>query len=519
VQREGEHRRVGLQQLGGAVALVHVAVDDRDRPERGALAAQLRDRDRKIVEEAVPAPRRPARVVRPAAKVHAVAGGHRVARRLHRALGRSTPALDELGAPRQPQHPLLAVAQPSLAHALEVRALVYAGEQAPVGRPRGADVLGAREPLADESFAQQPVLAERELVPVRQWELVLIVGPEAHHHIMRAEPPQRSPASGRRYDAGGHGGVTRSVIPASGAVGDGPVGRRRVRMAAVSALIIDGKAIGAAQRAAIKTEVAAFVAEHGRAPGLATVLVGEDPASQVYVANKHRGCEEAGMISVGHVLPADSTQAEVEALIDELNADDTVDGILCQLPVPEPLDGGAISQRVSADKDVDGLTVASAGRLALGVPGLRPCTPRGCMVLLEEAGVDLTGKHAVVVGRSNLFGKPMAQLLLQANATVTMAHSRTADLAAVCREADVLVVAVGQPELVRGDWIKPGATVIDVGMNRLESGLVGDVAFEEAREVAGAITPVPGGVGPMTIAMLLANTLDAARAAEARRAG
>lgn len=288
-------------------------------------------------------------------------------------------------------------------------------------------------------------------------------------------------------------------------------------MRPVSALIIDGKAIAAARRAAIKEEVAAFVAEFGRAPGLATVLVGEDPASEVYVASKHRGCEEVGMLSARHNLPASATQAEVEALIEQLNADDTVDGILCQLPVPEPLDGDAISQLVSADKDVDGLTVASAGRLALGAPGLRPCTPRGCMVLLDETDVELSGKHAVVVGRSNLFGKPMAQLLLQANATVTIAHSRTADLAATCREADVLVVAVGRPEMVRGDWIKPGATVIDVGINRLEGGLVGDVAFEEAREVASAITPVPGGVGPMTIAMLLANTLDAARAAEARR--
>ncbi len=215
-------------------------------------------------------------------------------------------------------------------------------------------------------------------------------------------------------------------------------------MLGVSAQIIDGKAIAAARRAAIKEEVAAFVAEFGRAPGLATVLVGEDPASEVYVANKHRACEEAGMVNVGRRLPADSTQAEVEAVIDELNADDSVDGILCQLPVPAPLDGDAISQRVAADKDVDGLTVASAGRLALGAPGLRPCTPRGCMVLLEEIGVDLAGKHAVVVGRSNLFGKPMAQLLLQANATVTVAHSRTADLAGTCREADVLVVAVGR---------------------------------------------------------------------------
>lgn len=284
----------------------------------------------------------------------------------------------------------------------------------------------------------------------------------------------------------------------------------------MSAQIIDGKQIAASYRAKVKDEVAAFVAEHGRAPGLATVLVGEDAGSQVYVANKHKACEEAGMISFGHALPADTPVADVEALIDELNADDRVDGILCQLPVPSPHNGDALSQRVSADKDVDGLTVASAGRLALGAPGLRPCTPRGVMVMLEDLGLDPKGKKAVVVGRSNLFGKPMAQMLLQANATVTIAHSRTADLPAVCREAEILIVAVGQPELVKGSWVAPGATVIDVGMNRTDR-LVGDVAFDEAKEVASAITPVPGGVGPMTIAMLLANTLDAARAAEARR--
>lgn len=286
----------------------------------------------------------------------------------------------------------------------------------------------------------------------------------------------------------------------------------------MTAQIIDGKQIAAARRAATKDDVAAFVAEFGRKPGLATILIGEDAGSQVYVANKHKACEEAGMESFGFTLSADVPSAEVEALIDRLNADDAVDGILCQLPVPAPLDGDALSQRVSADKDVDGLTEMSAGRLALAAPGLRPCTPRGVMVMLDELGIDLSGKRAVVVGRSNLFGKPMAQMLLQANATVTIAHSRTVDLPAVCRGAEVLIVAVGQPEMVKGDWITPGTTVIDVGMNRTDR-LVGDVAFAEAAEVAGAITPVPGGVGPMTIAMLLANTLDAARAAEARRAG
>lgn len=268
----------------------------------------------------------------------------------------------------------------------------------------------------------------------------------------------------------------------------------------------------------IKDEVSAFAAEHGRRPGLATVLVGADPASEVYVANKHRGCEEAGIESVGHRLDAGVPASAVEALVDQLNADPAIDGILCQLPLPAPHDGNAISQRVSADKDVDGLTVASAGRLALGAPGLRPCTPRGVIELLDEAGTELRGKRAVVVGRSNLFGKPMAQLLLQRDATVTIAHSRTVDLPAVCREAEILIVAVGRPEMVRGDWVAPGATVIDVGMNRTPAGLVGDVAFAEASAVAGAITPVPGGVGPMTIAMLLANTLDAARMAQARLA-
>lgn len=288
----------------------------------------------------------------------------------------------------------------------------------------------------------------------------------------------------------------------------------------MSARIIDGKAIAAARRLAIKDEVDAFVAQYGRRPGLATVLVGEDPASEVYVANKHRGCQEVGIESVGHNLAADVSSSEIEAVVDQLNADPAVDGILCQLPLPAPHDGDAISQRVIADKDVDGLTIASAGRLALGVPGLRPCTPRGVIELLDEVGTELSGKRAVVVGRSNLFGKPMAQLLLQRDATVTVAHSRTADLGEVCRQAEVLIVAVGRPEMVRGDWIAPGATVIDVGVNRTAAGLVGDVAFDEAAAVAGAITPVPGGVGPMTIAMLLANTLDAARMAEARaRAG
>jgi methylenetetrahydrofolate dehydrogenase (NADP+)/methenyltetrahydrofolate cyclohydrolase len=282
----------------------------------------------------------------------------------------------------------------------------------------------------------------------------------------------------------------------------------------VSAEIIDGKAIAAKVRAEVARDVEAFTARTGRKPGLATILVGEDPASAIYVANKRKSSAEVGMESFHHELPADATTEQVEALIEQLNADDEVSGILCQLPVPDHLDGVHLTGLIDARKDVDGLTPLSAGYLALGREGLRPCTPAGCMVLLAEAGVDLSGQHAVVIGRSNLFGKPMAQLLLGANATVTIAHSRTADLPAVCREADVLVAAVGRDRMVKADWVKPGAVVIDVGINRSEDGLRGDVDFDAVREVASAITPVPGGVGPMTIAMLLRNTLTAAEFVE-----
>ncbi len=281
------------------------------------------------------------------------------------------------------------------------------------------------------------------------------------------------------------------------------------------AAIIDGKASAARLRAQIAQDVAALTAEQGRPPGLATVLVGDDPGSQVYVAAKQRACKEVGIEGFDHRLRADTPAEDVEHLIDELNADDGVSGILCQLPVPAPLDGGSLTNRIAVGKDVDGLTIASTGRLALGMPGLRPCTPSGVMLLLAEQDVELQGTEAVVVGRSNLFGKPMAQLLLGANATVTICHSRTADLAAVCRRADVLIAAVGVPRLVRGDWVKPGAVVVDVGVTRLETGLTGDVDFAAAAERARAITPVPGGVGPMTIACLLRNTLAAARAAAA----
>lgn len=277
-----------------------------------------------------------------------------------------------------------------------------------------------------------------------------------------------------------------------------------------AAAVIDGKASAASLRVQLTADVAAFAAAHGRPPGLATVLIGDDAGSQVYVAGKQRACTEVGIRGFDHRLAADVERGTLLALLDDLNADPDVSGILCQLPVPAHLDGLELTDRIAADKDVDGLTVASAGRLALGLPGLRPCTPTGVMLLLAEQEVELEGAEAVVVGRSNLFGKPMSQLLLAANATVTICHSRTADLAASCRRADVLVAAVGVPHLVQGAWIKPGAVVIDVGMNRLESGLTGDVDFEAASAVARAITPVPGGVGPMTIACLLRNTLRAA---------
>jgi methylenetetrahydrofolate dehydrogenase (NADP+)/methenyltetrahydrofolate cyclohydrolase len=283
--------------------------------------------------------------------------------------------------------------------------------------------------------------------------------------------------------------------------------------AAMAAQVIDGKALAARVRADVADGVAQFAAQHGRPPGLATVLIGEDPASAIYVGNKQKVTGEVGMRGFDHRLAADVSREEVVALIERLNADPEVSGILCQLPVPDHLDGVEITGLIDPGKDVDGLTPISAGLLALGREGLRPCTPLGAMLLLEEAGAQLEGAEAVVVGRSNLFGKPMAQLLLGANATVTICHSRTRDLAGVCRRADVLIAAVGRDRMVKGDWIKPGATVIDVGINRSDDGLHGDVEFDEAVEVAGAITPVPGGVGPMTIACLLRNTLQAARMA------
>jgi methylenetetrahydrofolate dehydrogenase (NADP+) / methenyltetrahydrofolate cyclohydrolase len=275
----------------------------------------------------------------------------------------------------------------------------------------------------------------------------------------------------------------------------------------MTATIIDGKA----RAAELRVEIAAEVAKLPRAPGLAVILVGDDPASAVYVKSKAKQSVECGMLSFEHRLPADTAQADLIALVETLNADPAVDGILVQLPLPKHLDELAVISAIDPDKDVDGLHVVNAGRLASGMPGLVSCTPLGCMMLIERQLGDVSGMNAVVIGRSILVGKPVAQLLLAANCTVTIAHSRTRDLAEVVRRADIVVAAVGRQEMVRGDWIRPGAVVIDVGINRVDGKLIGDVAFAEAAEVAGAITPVPGGVGPMTIACLLKNTLTAAQ--------
>jgi methylenetetrahydrofolate dehydrogenase (NADP+) / methenyltetrahydrofolate cyclohydrolase len=276
-------------------------------------------------------------------------------------------------------------------------------------------------------------------------------------------------------------------------------------------MIIDGKA--AAQR--LRTKIAADVSGLNFKPGLAVVLVGADPASEVYVRNKEKAVLEVGMASFPHHLPATTSQNDLIRLIDALNADANVHGILVQLPLPAGLDSQKILERIHPNKDVDGFHPVNAGRLAVGQNALVPCTPLGCMILLKETLGDLKGKHAVVVGRSNIVGKPIAQLLLQADCTVTITHSRTVDLPFVCRSADIVIAAIGKPEFIQGNWIKKGATVIDVGINRItvdgKTKLVGDVAFDEAVSVAGFITPVPGGVGPMTIACLLANTLQAAK--------
>ena len=284
----------------------------------------------------------------------------------------------------------------------------------------------------------------------------------------------------------------------------------------MTATVIDGKAFAAGVREDIAAHVTQLKDDHGITPGLAVILVGEDPASEVYVAAKHKQTVEVGMASFEHKLPADTSEADLFAVIDQLNADPTVHGILCQFPVPDHLNERAVVARIDPAKDVDGLSVVNAGLLASGETGLVSCTPLGCLMLLRDQLGNMSGKEAVVIGRSNLFGKPMGQLLLQENCTVTIAHSRTADLPAVCRRADILVAAVGRAEMVKADWIKPGATVIDVGITRIphpekpgKSKLLGDVDYADAMTVAQAVTPVPGGVGPMTIACLLANTLTA----------
>jgi methylenetetrahydrofolate dehydrogenase (NADP+)/methenyltetrahydrofolate cyclohydrolase len=289
-----------------------------------------------------------------------------------------------------------------------------------------------------------------------------------------------------------------------------------------SARILDGAALARRIRESLGGEGREFIASHGYPPGLVVVLIGDNPASQVYVRNKAKACEELGWFSEIRRLPAESTQDQVTAQIDSLNADDRVHGILVQLPLPAHLDEQALLDRIRPEKDVDGFHPVNVGRLQLGLPAPQPCTPSGVIRLLVEEGIPTAGKHAVIIGRSNIVGKPLAQLFLRkgpgGDATVTVAHSRTPNLAEVCRSADILVAAIGSPQFVKADWVKPGATVIDVGINRISdpnapkgSRLVGDVDFEAVRQVAGAITPVPGAVGPMTIAMLLVNTLECAR--------
>lgn len=276
--------------------------------------------------------------------------------------------------------------------------------------------------------------------------------------------------------------------------------------------VIDGKAVAAGLRAQVATRVRDFEQQHGRPPALTTILVGDDPASNIYVNNKHKACAEVGIASSDERLPADTSADYLAGLIDDLNADDQVDGILLQLPLPDGLDDDVLSGMIAPEKDVDGLTTINAGRVVQGRDALVPCTPSGVMILLDEAGAELSGAEAVVVGRSNLVGRPVASLLLAQNATVTTCHSRTRDLGEVTRRADVLVACVGSPELIDGSMVKPGAIVIDVGTTRGENGLVGDINFESVQGVASAVTPVPGGVGPMTIACLLDNTVKAAEA-------
>ncbi|MDY7524225.1 bifunctional methylenetetrahydrofolate dehydrogenase/methenyltetrahydrofolate cyclohydrolase FolD [Sphingomonas sp. 10B4] len=282
----------------------------------------------------------------------------------------------------------------------------------------------------------------------------------------------------------------------------------------MTAALIDGKAFAAGLRERVAQRVARFVEQAGRAPGLAVVLVGDDPASAVYVRSKGKATKAAGMAGIEHRLPADVPQQALLDLVDALNADPAIDGILVQLPLPSHIDEQAVTTRIDPDKDVDGFHPVNAGRLAVGLPGFVPCTPLGCLMLLKDQLGDLSGLDAVVIGRSNIVGKPMAQLLIAESCTVTVTHSRTRDLPSVVKRADIVVAAVGRPQMVKAAWLKPGATVIDVGINRTPEGLVGDVDFAGALDVAGAVTPVPGGVGPMTIAVLLRNTLISAERRE-----
>ena len=282
----------------------------------------------------------------------------------------------------------------------------------------------------------------------------------------------------------------------------------------MTAAIIDGKAFAAGLRARVAERVAAFAEQAGRAPGLAVVLVGDDPASAVYVRSKGKATKEAGMVGIEHRLPADVPQQALLDLVDALNMDPAIDGILVQLPLPSHIDEQAVTTRIDPDKDVDGFHPVNAGRLATGLEGFVPCTPLGCLMLLKDQLGDLSGLDAVVIGRSNIVGKPMAQLLIAESCTVTVAHSRTRDLSSLVKRADIVVAAVGRAQMVKAAWLKPGATVIDVGINRTAEGLVGDVDYTGALGVAGAVTPVPGGVGPMTIAVLLRNTLISAERRE-----
>lgn len=366
------------------------------------------------------------------------------------------------------------------------------------------DTLRARIDALDERIVD--LLAQRHALIDRAARIKKATGLPARidSRVEEVVANARRHAASRGLDPELIGSLWRQMVDAAIAQED----RHLQGTSPVSATLIDGKAFAARLRARIAAEVSAMK-DRGIVPGLAVVLVGEDPASQVYVASKGRMTREVGMASFEHRLPADTPQDDLLALIARLNADAAVNGILVQLPLPRHMDEAAVIGAIDPAKDVDGFHPINAGRLATGQAAMVPCTPLGCLMLLRDRLGDLSGLNALVIGRSNIVGKPMAQLLLRDNATVTIAHSRSRYLPALCRGADIVVAAVGRPGFVKADWIRPGATVIDVGINRTDDGLTGDVDLEPARKVAGAITPVPGGVGPMTIACLLANTLTA----------